>query len=281
MADLTTTPRRNWLQRLTGRGGPIIPVVRLHGVIAAEQRQGRLNITTVAPLLRRAFAIKSAPVVAVVVNSPGGSPVQSRLISKHIRDLADQHGKKVIVFVEDAAASGGYFIAVAGDEIIVDPSSIVGSIGVIMAGFGFVGAIDKLGIERRVHTAGRNKSTLDPFLPEQPEDVERIKRFELEIHQVFIDHVKARRGTRLKASDDELFTGEWWTGLRGVELGLVDSIGDLHATLRERYGPRIQLKFIEPKRSWFGLPRLSFSAGWSGDLAATVEDRAVWARFGL
>ncbi|MFD2648707.1 S49 family peptidase [Devosia albogilva] len=281
MAELTTTPRRNWLQRLTGRGGPIIPVVRLHGVIAAEQRQGRLNIATVAPLLKRAFAIKSAPAVAIVVNSPGGSPVQSRLISKHIRDLADQNGKPVLVFVEDAAASGGYFIAVAGDEIIVDPSSIVGSIGVIMAGFGFVGAIDKLGIERRVHTAGRNKSTLDPFLPEKPEDVERIKRFELDIHQVFIDHVKARRGVRLRASDDELFTGEWWTGLRGVELGLVDAIGDLHATLRQRYGDKVQLKVIEPKRSWFGLPRLSFAAGWSNELAATVEDRAAWARFGL
>jgi Periplasmic serine proteases (ClpP class) len=281
MAETTTTPRRNWLQRLTGRGGPIIPVVRLHGVIAAEQRQGRLNIATVAPLLKRAFAIKSAPAVAIVVNSPGGSPVQSRLISKHIRDLADQHGKPVLVFVEDAAASGGYFIAVAGDEIIVDPSSIVGSIGVIMAGFGFVGAIDKLGIERRVHTAGRNKSTLDPFLPEKQEDVERIKRFELDIHQVFIDHVKARRGARLRASDDELFTGEWWTGLRGVELGLVDAIGDLHATLRERYGDEVQLKMIAPKRSWFGLPRLSFMAGWSDELAATLEDRAAWARLGL
>ena len=280
MAELTTT-RRNLLQRLTGRGGAIIPVVRLHGVIAAEQRQGRLNIATVAPLLKRAFAIKSAPAVAIVVNSPGGSPVQSRLISKHIRDLADQHGKPVLVFVEDAAASGGYFIAVAGDEIIVDPSSIVGSIGVIMAGFGFVGAIDKLGIERRVHTAGRNKSTLDPFLPENQEDVERIKRFELDIHQVFIDHVKARRGARLRASDDALFTGEWWTGLRGVDLGLVDAIGALHATLRQRYGDEVQLKIIAPKRSWFGLPRLSFAAGWSNELAATVEDRAAWARFGL
>ncbi len=281
MAEPTTTPRRNWLQRLTVRGGPIIPVVRLHGVIAAEQRQGRLNIATVAPLLKRAFAIKSAPAVAIVVNSPGGSPVQSRLISKRIRDLADEHGKPVLVFVEDAAASGGYFIAVAGDEIIVDPSSIVGSVGVIMAGFGFVGAIDKLGIERRVHTAGRNKSTLDPFLPEKAEDVERIKRFELDIHQVFIDHVKARRGARLRASDDELFTGEWWTGLRGVELGLVDVIGDLHATLRQRYGDKVQLKVIEPRRSWFGLPRLSFMAGWSDELAATVEDRAAWSRLGL
>lgn len=276
-----TTPKRNWLQRLTGRGKTIIPVVRLHGVIAAEQRQGRLNIATVGPLLRRAFAVKAAPVVAIVVNSPGGSPVQSRLIAKRIRDLASEHNKRVLVFVEDAAASGGYFIAVAGDEIIVDPSSIVGSIGVIMAGFGFVGALEKLGIERRVHTAGNNKSTLDPFLPEKPGDIERIKQFELDIHGVFIDVVKQRRGDRLKAADDVLFTGEWWTGMRGVELGLVDAIGDLHETLHTRYGQNIVLKVIEPKRSWFGVPRIGFASGLSGDIAATIEDRSMWARLGL
>lgn len=280
MADVTT-PKRNWLQRLTGRGRITIPVVRLHGVIAAEQRQGRLNIATVAPLLERAFAIKTAPVVAIIVNSPGGSPVQSRLIAKRIRDLADEHHKPVLVFVEDAAASGGYFIAVAGDEIIVDPSSIVGSIGVIMAGFGFVGALDKLGIERRVHTAGNNKSTLDPFLPEKKSDIERIKQFETDIHNVFIDVVKSRRGARLKGADDVLFTGEWWTGIRGVELGLVDAIGDLHETLHTRYGPHLNLKVIEPRRNWFGLPRIGFAAGLSGDIAATIEDRAAWARFGL
>lgn len=280
MAELTT-PKRNWLQRLTGQGRTTIPVVRLHGVIAAEQRQGRLNIASVAPLLQRAFAIKAAPAIAIVVNSPGGSPVQSRLIAKRIRDLADEHNKPVLVFVEDAAASGGYFIAVAGDEIIVDPSSIVGSIGVIMAGFGFVGALEKLGIERRVHTAGNNKSTLDPFLPEKASDIERIKQVETDIHNVFIDVVKKRRGDRLKAADDVLFTGEWWTGMRGVELGLADAIGDLHETLRARYGRHLKLKIIEPRRSWFGIPRLGFAAGLSGDIAATIEDRSLWARFGL
>lgn len=277
----TPAPKRNWLSRLLRRP-PIIPVVRLHGVIAAEQRPGRLNIATVEPLLAKAFGMKSAPAVAIVVNSPGGSPVQSRLISKRIRDLADQHNKPVLVFVEDAAASGGYFIAVAGDEIFVDPSSIVGSIGVIMATFGFVGAIDKLGIERRVHTAGRNKSTLDPFLPEKTEDVERIKRFELDIHDVFIRHVQEGRRGRLKADDDTLFTGEWWTGLRGIELGLVDAIGDLHATLRERFGPEVVLRPIAPKRPFFALPRLGFSAqGVVDDVATSIEDRAVWARLGL
>ncbi len=271
----------NWLSRLVRRA-TVIPVVRLQGVIAAEQRQGRLNIATVAPLLKRAFAIKSAPAIAIIVNSPGGSPVQSRLIGKRIRDLADEHNKPVLVFVEDAAASGGYFIAVAGDEIIADPSSIVGSIGVIMAGFGFVGALEKLGVERRVHTAGINKSTLDPFLPEKPSDVERIKQFELDIHQVFIDVVKTRRGAKLKAADDVLFTGEWWPGLRGIELGLVDTLGDIHEILHTRYGKDVELKMIEPKRGWLSLPRFGFSAsGLSADAAATIEDRAIWARFGL
>jgi signal peptide peptidase SppA len=281
MAELTTG-RRTWLQRLLRRGKTTIPVVRLHGVIAAEQRQGRLNISTVNPLLERAFAIKSAPAVAIIVNSPGGSPVQSRLIGKRIRDLADQHSKPVLVFVEDAAASGGYFIAIAGDEIIVDPSSIVGSIGVIMAGFGFVGALEKLGIERRVHTAGNNKSTLDPFLPEKQSDIERIKQFELDIHQVFIDAVKTRRGAKLKAPDEQLFTGEWWTGIRGVELGLVDALGDIHEVLQARYGKDLNLKVIAPKRPFFGIPRIGFSAQTlAADLAATVEDRALWARLGL
>jgi signal peptide peptidase SppA len=269
-----------WLGRLFGRGGPIVPVVRLHGVIAADSRPGRLNISNVAPLLDRAFAIKPAPAVAIVVNSPGGSPVQSRLIFKRIRDLAEKHGKPVLVFVEDAAASGGYFIAVAGDEIIVDPSSIVGSIGVIAASFGFVEALQKLGVTRRVYTAGKNKSTLDPFLPEKAEDVERIKTFELDVHNVFIDVVKSRRGERLKGGDD-LFTGEWWTGLRGVELGLADSVGDLYGTLRQRYGEAVRMKVIAPKRPLFSLPRFGIAAGIVGDAAAAIEDRALWARFGL
>ncbi|WP_408639796.1 S49 family peptidase [Devosia beringensis] len=275
-------PARTWLQRLTGRRGAIVPVVKLQGVISADPRPGRLNIAGVAPLLKRAFAIKSAPAVAIIINSPGGSPVQSRLIYKRIRDLADEHNKPVLVFVEDAAASGGYFIAVAGDEIIVDPSSLVGSVGVIMAGFGFVGLLDKLGVERRVHTAGNNKSTLDPFLPEKASDIERIKQFELDIHQTFIDVVKSRRGARLKAPDDTLFTGEWWTGTRGQELGLVDAIGDLHETLRTRYGKDVRLKVFEPKRGLISLPRIGFSVvGLAGDVAATIEDRAVWARLGL
>jgi len=271
---------RSWVKRKLGSGPAIVPVVRLAGVIASDTRPGRLNIEGVAPLLKRAFAIKSAPAVAIVINSPGGSAVQSRLISKHIRDLADEHNKPVLVFVEDAAASGGYFIATAGDEIIADPSSIVGSIGVIFAGFGFVGALERLGVERRVHTAGRNKSTLDPFLPEKPEDIERIKRMESEIHDVFIGWVKSRRGAKLKASDDELFTGEFWSGVRGLELGLVDSLGDMHEVLTSRYGKDVELKQIAPKRSLFALPRL-VAAGLFADGAAHIEDRLVWNRLGL
>ena len=265
-----------WLTRPFRRGGPVIPVVRLHGVIAAEARPGRLNIEAVAPLLDRAFRLPGKT-VAIIVNSPGGSAVQSRLISKRIRDLAGEHDKHVLVFVEDAAASGGYFIATAGDEIVADPSSIVGSIGVIFAGFGFPRALDKLGIDRRVHTSGKNKSTMDPFLPEKPEDVARIKELESDIHRTFIDWVKARRAGKLTAPDDQLFTGEFWSGIRGLELGLVDAVGDLHETLRTRFGDRVRTRVIEPRRGLFQLPRLALV----DDLAAAVEDRALWSRFGL
>lgn len=264
-----------------GKSGPIIPVVRLEGTIASGARPGRINIETHGPVLKRAFAVKKAPAVAIIINSPGGSAVQSRLISKLIRDLADEKEKEVLIFVEDAAASGGYFIAVAGDEIIADPSSIVGSIGVIMATFGFVNAIEKLGVERRLYTAGRNKSTLDPFLPEKKEDVERIKKFETDIHQVFIDHVKSRRGDKLKGSDDDLFTGEWWTGLSGLELGLVDRLGDMNEELKERFGKDVRLKPFGPKKPMFQLPRFGLSADLPGDTLAAVEDRALWSRFGL
>jgi len=183
----------------------------------------------------------------------------------------------VLVFVEDAAASGGYFIATAGDEIIADPSAIVGSVGVIFAGFGFVGALDKLGVERRVHTAGRNKSTLDPFLPEKAEGVARITQMEADVHKVFIDWVKARRGSKFTAPDDELFTGEFWSAVRGLDLGLVDALGDLHETLRDRFGDKVRLRLIAPKRGLLQLPRIGLAA----DLAAAIEDRAMWTRLGL
>src|SRR5690606_33049609 len=235
------------------RDSVTIPVVRLQGTIASGGTSLRpaLSLAACAPALHKAFADKRAPAVAIIVNSPGGSPVQSHLIHRRIRALAAEHDRKVLVFVEDVAASGGYMIAAAGDEIIADPSSIVGSIGVVSAMFGFHQLIEKIGVERRVYTAGRNKAMLDAFQPEKTEDVERLKAIQLEIHDSFIELVKARRGERL-ADDPELFTGMFWTGGRAHALGLVDGIGDLRSTIRSRYGPKARLRLVQPPRSLFG-----------------------------
>ncbi|WP_322990025.1 S49 family peptidase [Hoeflea sp.] len=268
----------------------VIPVVRLHGAIMAggSQFRSNLNIAQAAPLLARAFADKKAPAVAIMVNSPGGSPVQSRLIYKRIRDLAAEKNKKVLVFVEDVAASGGYMIACAGDEIIADPSSVVGSIGVISAGFGFTGLIDKIGVERRVYTAGENKSLLDPFQPENPDDIAYLKELQLDIHKVFIDLVKDSRGSRLK-DDPDLFTGRFWTAIRGIELGLVDGLGDLRSTLRDRYGDKVKMRLIAPQRGMFGRRTPGVSAGMAAEALAgmgeaglnALDERALWSRYGL
>jgi len=278
---------RSWT-RLADRIGPknpIIPVVRLHGVISAEQKPNRINIEAVNPMLEKAFAIKRAPAVAIVINSPGGSPVQSRLVGNRIRELADKNEKKVLVFIEDVAASGGYFISVVGDEIFADPSSIVGSIGVIFAGFGFEEAIAKIGVTRRIYTAGKSKSTLDPFMPEKKADIDRLKGFENDIHKVFIDYVKQHRGEKLVGKDSELFTGEWWPAVRGIDLGLVDALGDMHTVLRERFGDDVKLRPIKSKKSMFSMPKLGFSSnitqGLGAELIDAVEERALWSRFGL
>ena len=268
----------------------VIPVVRLHGTIQAGGNQFRqnLNIATAAPLLARAFADKRAPAVAIMINSPGGSPVQSRLIYKRIRDLAEEKNKKVLVFVEDVAASGGYMIACAGDEIIADPSSVVGSIGVISAGFGFTGLIDKIGVERRVYTAGENKSLLDPFQPENKEDIAYLKELQLQIHDVFINLVKTSRGERL-ADDPDMFTGRFWTGIRGTELGLVDELGDLRSTLRARFGDKVKTRLITAQRGLFGRRMPGVSTGMAASAFAGIgeaglnalEERALWSRYGL
>ncbi len=223
--------------------------------------------------------------MAIVVNSPGGSPVQSRLIYQRIRDLAVEKKKKVHMFVEDAAASGGYMIACAGDDITADPSSIVGSIGVVSSSFGFVEALDKLGVERRLYTAGSNKAVLDPFSPQKDSDVEHLKELQLDIHGVFIELVRKSRGDRL-SDDPDLFTGLFWTGGRGLELGLVDGIGDLRGTLKRLYGKHTKLKLIEAKKGLFGRSSI-FGIG--SDIGDTIADRAVaeadsralWARIGL
>jgi signal peptide peptidase SppA len=267
-----------------------IPVIRLHGAILAGGNQFRpsLSLASAAGAIEKAFAIKGAPAVAISVNSPGGSPVQARLIYKRIRDLAAEKNKRVIVFVEDAAASGGYMIALAGDEIVADPSSIVGSIGVVSAGFGFQDLIRKIGVERRVHTAGRNTSILDPFQPEKKEDVERLKTLQLEIHDTFIDMVRERRGAKL-AEEPDLFTGLFWTGGKALELGLVDALGDMRSFLKERYGDKTRLQLVSAPRGFLGR-RLGLSRIGSGaeiaalaadGLAEAAQERALWARLGL
>jgi signal peptide peptidase SppA len=276
----------NWIRdRL--RRGPVVPVVRLSGVIASGGLLGSrgLSIETVAPLLKRAFETRGAKAVALSLNSPGGSPVQSALIAQRIRLHAAEKGLPVIAFVEDVAASGGYWLACAADEIIADPSSIVGSIGVISAGFGFQDLIARIGVERRVHTSGENKSMLDPFRPEQPDDVERLKRLQAEIHDGFKDWIRQRRGKLLKGDESMLFSGEFWTAKRGIEFGLVDGFGELRATLQARYGEKVQLPVIGPRRRLLSRLGLQTGTGGIGDIGpstlAALEERAVWQRFGL
>ena len=272
-----------WL-RNRFRRGPVVPVVRLSGVIATGGLLGSrgMSIESVAPLLARAFAQRGAKAVALVINSPGGSPVQSALIAKRIRLLATEKKLPVIAFVEDVAASGGYWLACAADEIIADGASIVGSIGVVSAGFGFQDLIAKLGIERRVHTSGENKSMLDPFRDEKPEDVERLKRLQAEIHDGFKAWVRERRGARLKGGDSLLFTGEFWTAARGLELGLVDSLGELRAVLQARYGAKVHLPVVAARRRF--LSRFGLGSGIEligPSTLAALEERAHWQRFGL
>lgn len=254
---------------------PKVAVVRLQGAISAGGRTG-ISDAGFADVIEKAFAKGKPAAVALVINSPGGSPVQSALVAARIRRLADEKDVSVHAFVEDVAASGGYWLACAADDIWVDPSSIVGSIGVVSAGFGFVEALDKLGVERRVHTAGANKSILDPFSPEKAEDIERLKSLQTDIHGSFIDHVKARRGARL-VDHDEMFTGAFWTGTRGVELGLADGIGHLVPKMKEIYGDKVKLAAFGPKKPL--IPR--FGAQVLADLDQSVEERALYARFGL
>jgi len=276
------------------RGVPVVPVVRLSGVIGAVTplRPG-MSLTGVAKMLERAFATKNAKAVALMINSPGGSPVQSRQIYLRIRQLAAEKKLPVLVFVEDVAASGGYMIACAGDEIFCDPSSILGSIGVVGGAFGFQDLIKKIGVERRLYTAGEHKAMLDPFLPEDPEDVARVKALQREIHAIFIGLVKQSRGGRLKGADHVLFTGEYWAGETSVSLGLADAIGDLRSTLRARFGDKVLTPVIAPATGMLSnllgrksagagtLTSLDGIAGLPDELISALETRAIWAKFGL
>ncbi|MFZ0722363.1 MAG: S49 family peptidase [Xanthobacteraceae bacterium] len=274
------------------RDRPIVPVVRLTGVIgfSTPLRPG-LSLAGIARTLDRAFAIRRAAAVALSINSPGGSPVQSHLIFRRIRELADEHKRPVIAFIEDAGASGGYMIACAGDEVIADPYSIVGSIGVVGGSFGFDKLIAKIGVERRLYTSGEHKAMLDPFLPESPDDVERLKKLQRHIHEDFIALVKSRRGAKLQGPENDLFSGEYWTGKKAMELGLVDAIGDLRGTLRERFGDKVVTPMITAERGFLGRRILGVARsdamgavaglGLAEDLISALEARAIWARYGL
>jgi serine protease SohB len=296
MAD-SSLRERTWLwlrDRIPARFRsdlPVVPVVRLSGVIGISSplRPG-LTLASAARPLERAFGMRGIRAVALVINSPGGSAVQSHLIYRRIRELADEKKVSVFAFVEDVAASGGYMIACAADEIVVDASSIVGSIGVVAASFGFQELIKKVGVERRLHTSGDNKAMLDPFSPEKEEDVQRLKAIQREIHDGFIALVQERRAGKIDSRESALFNGEFWTGSRAKELGLVDTIGDLRRVLRERYGDKVRTPLIVERglfgRRAPGVGRGGFEAVWQGpslaeDVLATLESRALWARFGL
>src|ERR1700688_3636607 len=269
---------------------PVVPVVRLSGVIGVSTPlKPGLMLSSTARSLERAFATRNARAVALIINSPGGSPAQSHLIFRRIRQLAQEKKLPVLAFVEDVGASGGYMLACAADEIICDQYSIVGSIGVVGGTFGFPKLMEKLGVERRLYTSGERKVTLDPFLPEKPEDVKRIKAIQKDIHEHFIALVRERRGNRLKRNEKNLFSGEFWTAQTAIELGLADHIGDLRSILRERYGEKVRTPLISADRSLFGrripglgsLDALARQGGLATDLLSALEERALWSRYGL
>lgn len=264
-----------------GERKDVVAVVRLHGVITptpSPLARGSINLAAVESALTRAFAHDRLKAVALQINSPGGAPTQSGLIAERIRQLADEKNVPVLAFAEDVAASGGYWLACAADEIYAHRTSMVGSIGVISGGFGFTGLLERFGIERRLHTAGANKSRLDPFSPEKPEDVEWLKKMHGQLHELFVDWVTERRGERLSGSDD-LFTGDVWLGARAVELGLIDGVGSLRQVITERY-PDAEISVAEPKKAL--LARLGIGAPAAASaLLDAVQSKAAWSRFGL
>jgi signal peptide peptidase SppA len=277
----------NLLERLVPRRWrkktPLVHVVRLQGTIGVGTPfKPPLTMEGLAETLERAFARKGIAAVALIINSPGGAAVQSALIHARIRALSAEKKIPVFAFCEDVAASGGYWLACAGDEIYADSSSIVGSIGVIAAGFGFVDAIRKLGIERRVHTAGESKSVLDPFQPEKPEDIERLKSLQRDVHEDFKALVRSRRNGKLRGDDTELFSGAFWSGRQALALGLIDGIGHMRDILRARFGDRTEFKLIARPQGW-GLRRLGFGTAMdpASGLIDAMEIRALWGRFGL
>lgn len=267
------------------KGPPVVGVLRFSGVIGQPgvPRRGGLVLANLAGPIQKAFELRRLKAVALSVNSPGGSPVQSALIAGRIRALAAEKEVPVYAFCEDVAASGGYWLACAADEIYANGASIVGSIGVLSASFGFPALLEKLGVERRVYAAGERKAQLDPFRPEDAKDVRHLKSLQKDLHEQFIDYVRERRGDALKGEDKALFSGDFWSGREAARLGLVDGIGDLRTKMRELYGEKVRLRAVIEPRNWLqrrlGLERRT--AGWADDLVAALEERAWWARVGL
>ncbi len=281
---LAKTPLKRWL-----KSDPVVAVIPLHGVIASgggKLRGENLNLMGLAQTINDAFETKGAVAIALSVNSPGGSPVQSALIAARIRQLADEKELPVYAFAEDVMASGGYWLGCCADEIYADQNSVVGSIGVISAGFGFTGLMEKVGVERRTYAAGENKSKLDPFSPEKESDIEWLKGLQVEIHENFKGYVKERRGERLKKrKDKELFSGDVWTGTKAVELGLIDGISDLRSFMRAKYGDKVKLQLLEGRRSWIqrtlGLGSQSLVSDAVDSAIGAAKREAAWHKYGL
>jgi len=286
----------DWLLKmrkyLPGKGDPVVSVVSLSGVIGSMGgfRKG-LSLSGIEPVLERAFKPKRLVAVALSINSPGGSPVQSALIANRIRALAKEKDVPVYAFAEDVAASGGYWLACAADQIYADGNSIIGSIGVVSGGFGFTELIKHYGIERRLHTSGDKKAMLDSFSPEKPADVKHLKSLQKEIHDGFIDMVRDRRADRLKGEDKDLFSGAFWTGSTAVKLGLIDGLGDLRTVMQDRFGEDVNFKKIEEHQSFFkrkfglSVNASTVGPGMADDLGqgliSAVEERLIWNRFGF
>jgi len=261
----------------------VVPLIRLSGVIGnvGKFKQG-IDFAGQQELIKKAFSLKKIKAVAISINSPGGSPVQSHLIYSYIRKMAKKKNIKVLVFAEDVAASGGYLISCAGDEIYANSSSIIGSIGVIYSSFGFQELIKKIGVQRRVYTAGKNKSTLDPFLEEKKEDIERLKNIQLDLHADFIKVVENSRSLKLKKETGvELFTGEFWSGSKAMELGLIDGIGNVEDILKEKFGDSVVIKKFEKPKSWINKKLSSTNENHVDQLLQVLEERSIWQKYGF
>ena len=275
-------PTRKFLKKLFRcKSEPVVACVNLHGVIGKDSKlSSGLNFENVAPLLKRAFEMKKVKAVALAVNSPGGSPVQSDLIYNYVRELSEEKKIPVYTFAQDVAASGGYWLLLAGDEVYAHNSSILGSIGVIFSGFGFVDLIKKIGVDRRVYTEGKNKAILDPFLPEQDENVEILKDCQRDIFEGFKDLVKSRRQGKLKELEENLFTGAFWSGKKSLELGLIDGVCDMRSKMKEKFGAKVELVQITAKK---GLLKSFFSekSNLANSLLNKFEERMSFGKFGL